>query len=308
MQARSCSEVGPAVGCNRPAGRREVLVLDVSVVVPTRNAEHLIEECLASVARSGPRETIVVDGMSNDGTLAIARRYDARIMYDHGRGLPAARMLGARAAQSRLVALIDADVVLPEGALHRLVEEFRNGSYDGLQAGLMSVSGAGYWGRALVNHHRSGLSKDWFGLVATIFDRDTLLEHSLDEGFRSGEDIELRWRLRRAGARIGVSRRTIVTHRFEDTFAFARAQWLADGQGFGRMLRKHGVRSIWLIGVPFAAAVRGIILSLGRRQPRWIPYYACFLFFNYVGLLGGLREALRSRVPGRTSTGVSAQP
>ena len=283
-------------------------MLDLSVIVPARNAEHLIDDCLASIARSRPRETIVVDGMSTDRTLAIARGYGARVISDQGRGLPAARMLGARAAQSRLVALVDADVVLPEGALAGLVEEFESGGYDGLQAGLVSVSGPGYWGRALVNHHRSGLSRDWFGLVATIFDREKLLEHALDEEFRSGEDIELRWRLKRAGARIGVSRQTVVTHRFDDTFAFARGQWLADGQGFGRMLRKHGLRSVWLIGVPFAAAVRGVVLSLGRRQPRWILYYACFLFFNYVGLLGALANALGARIPGRKSVGVSAQP
>lgn len=283
-------------------------MLDLSVVVPARNAEHLLEECLGSIARSNPRETIVVDGMSTDRTLAIARRHHARIISDHGRGLPAARMLGARAAQSRLVALIDADVVLPEGTLAQLVEEFSSGGYDGLQAGLMSVAGPGYWGRALVNHHRSGRSKNWFGLVATIFERETLLEHALDEGFRSGEDIELRWRLQRAGARIGVSRRTIVTHRFEDTFEFALGQWLADGHGFGRMVQKHGLRSIWLLGVPFAAAVRGVLLSLGRREPRWIPYYVCFLLFNYIGLLGELGGAVRGRMPGRKSAGVSAQP
>jgi glycosyltransferase involved in cell wall biosynthesis len=281
-------------------------VLDVSVVVPARNAEHLLSECLASIARSEPREIIVVDGLSTDRTLEIARAQGARVVSDGGRGLPAARMLGARQATSPLVALIDADVVLPDGALASLVDEFRAGRYDGLQAGLESVSGRGYWGRALANHHRSGLSKDWFGLVTTIFERHTLLSHSLDEEFRSGEDIELRWRLQRAGAKTGVSRRTIVTHRFDDTFAFARGQWLADGRGFGRMLRKHGLRSSWLVAVPAGGAVRGVVLSLLRREPGWIPYYACFLLFNYVGLVGELTDALRQRIDRRHSPDVAA--
>jgi glycosyltransferase involved in cell wall biosynthesis len=276
------------------SGENGAALLDLSVVVPVRNAERMLDGCLESIVASSPREIIVVDGISTDRTLQIARLYGARILCDKGRGLSAARAIGARAAQSSHVALVDADVVLPEGALAQLFEELRDGGYDALQAGLHSVSGPGYWGQALVQHHRSGRSKDWFGLVATIFDREYLLEHGFDEQFRSGEDIELRWRLLRAGARIGVSRRTIVTHRFEDTYEFARGQWLADGHGSGRMLRKYGVRGAWLAAIPLLAALRGIALSLVRRQPRWISYYVRFAAFNYVGIAKELARGLRS--------------
>lgn len=272
---------------------KDVALPDLSVVVPVRNAKRMLNACLASIAASNPREIIVVDGLSTDRTLEVARRYDVRILCDHGRGLSAAREIGARAAQSSYVALVDADVVLPEGALAQLFEEFREGGYDALQAGLLSVSGPGYWGQALVHHHRSGRSKDWFGLVATIFNRELLLEHGLDERFRSGEDIELRWRLQRANARIGVSRRTIVIHRFEDTYEFARGQWLADGHGSGRMLRKYGARGAWLAAMPLAAALRGIALSLARREPRWISYYVCFAVFNYAGIAKELARGVR---------------
>lgn len=261
-------------------------MLDVSVVVPVRNAEELVDDCLTSIARAEPREIIVVDGLSTDRTLEIASRYPVQVLSDEGRGLPAARAIGAEAATSRLVALIDADVVLPEGALERLLEEFTEDSYTALQAGLHSVSGPGYWGQALAEHHRSGRSKDWFGVVATIFERDVLLEHGFDEAFLSGEDIELRWRLQQSGARIGVSQRTEVIHRFGDGFEFAKAQWLADGHGLGRMIGKHRWRAALLLGLPLAAGARGTALSIVRRQPRWIPYYACYTVFNYVGMLG----------------------
>lgn len=268
-------------------------VLDVSVVIPVRNAEHIIEACLDSVVRSGVREIIVVDGLSTDRTLEIAHRYPVTILSDEGRGLPVARLVGARAAKSQRVALVDADVVLPFGALARLLQEFVDGEYDALQAGILSVSGPGYWGRALVHHHRNGRSKNWFGLVATIFDRQTLLDHGFDPRFRSGEDIEMRWRLEQSGARIGVSRKTIVTHRFDDTYEFARGQWLADGHGSGRMIRKYGWRGAWLAVIPVAAAAHGIAVSLLRREPRWIPYYACFAAFNYAGIIAELGGSLR---------------
>ncbi len=279
-------------------------MLDLSVVVPARNAEALIDDCLRSIVRSEPREIIVVDGESSDRTVEIARRYGATVLRDGGQGLPAARLIGARAARAPWVALIDADVVLGEGDLARLLDEVRRNRYTALQAGLRSVSRDGYWGRALVAHHRTGRSKDWFGVVATIFDREALLQHGFDARFLSGEDIDLRWRLRKAGAKIGVSQSTVVEHRFDDTWEFAKGQWLADGHGFGRMVGAHGMRAKLLLAMPLAAGVRGVVLSLLRGQPRWLPYYACFVVFNYIGLV---REVARPGRPVRTqATGETA--
>src|SRR5205807_9062049 len=168
---------------------------------------------------------------SSDRTLELVRRHPVTAtLSDAGTGLPNARMIGARIASSRWLALVDADVVLPEGALAALLEEAKRERYTALQAGLRSVAGPGYWGQALVQHPRSGRSKDWFGVAATIFEREQLLRYGFDPRFLSGEDIELRWRLRRAGAKIGVSRATAVTHRFGDSFDFAKAQWTADGR------------------------------------------------------------------------------
>jgi glycosyltransferase involved in cell wall biosynthesis len=274
-------------------------MLDLSVVVPARNAEHLLDACLSSIAASHPREIIVVDGMSTDGTPDIARRYGALILSDEGRGLPAARLMGAQAATSRRLALIDADVVVGEGDLERLLDEYCRDGYTALQAGLFSESGPGYWGRALVHHHRTGRSKDWFGVVATIVERDALLRYGFDARFLSGEDIDLRWRLRKAGAKIGVSRETVVEHRFDDTWEFAKGQWLADGRGIGRMVSAHGIRAKLLLGLPLAAGLRGVLLGLVGRQPRWVPYFACFVVFNYVGLFSELAKRSAREPPRR---------
>ena len=122
-------------------------MLDVSVVVPVRNAEGLLEDCLASIARAEPREIIVVDGMSTDRTLEIARRYTDHVLSDEGRGLPAARRWARRRRRRRWVALIDADVVLPDGSLAALLEEFKADGYTALQAGLHSVGRRGVLGR-----------------------------------------------------------------------------------------------------------------------------------------------------------------
>ncbi len=211
---------------------------DISVVVPARNAEAMLDECLASIEAQEPREIIVVDGNS----------------------------------------------LLPPGSLANLRDELVAGGFDAIQAGLESVSGPGYWGQALAHHHRSGRSKHWFGLVATVLEREKLLAIGFDPRFSSGEDIELRWRLRSAGAKAVVSKTTVVEHRFGDTFPFAKGQWLADGEGLGLMIRKHGLRGAPLLALPLAAGLRGFVLSTFRLEPRWIPYYVCFTLFNYAGL------------------------
>jgi len=268
----------------------ETTRLPISVVVPVRNAEGLIEGCLESIQLSNVAEIIIVDGCSTDRTVEIARRYTDHILSDDGRGVAFARMLGAQAATSLWVATIDVDVVLSPGALADLFGEFIDDGYTALQAGLASVSGPGYWGRALANHHRTGRSKNWFGLVATIFEREAFIKYGMDATFLSGEDIDLRWRLRNAGEKIGVSDTTFVTHIFDDTYEFAQAQWDDDGRGLARMVTKHGARGVLLLGLPLAGAIRGIAISLLHLQPRWIRYYLYYGYYNYVSLFDELRR------------------
>ena len=76
-----------------------------------------------------------------------------------------------------------------------------------------------------------------------------------------------------------------MLHRFEDGFAFARGQWLADGGGLARTVRKEGWHGVALAALPAAAAARGIGLCVARRELRWLAYYACFLVFNYAGMV-----------------------
>jgi GT2 family glycosyltransferase len=123
-----------------------------------------------------------------------------------------------------------------------------------------------------------------------MMDRQVLLRHGFDPQFLSGEDIELRWRLKSAGVRIGVSSRTVVEHRFAgDDFGFARDQFLADGRGLARLIHKRGLPAAWLIGLPLAACLRGVAVSLAKGEPKWIPYYLSYMVGNYAGMLPELR-------------------
>lgn len=267
-------------------------MLPITVIVPVRNSEHLIEGCLTSIFKANPAEVIVIDGLSTDHTLEIAQRFPVVIISDGGLGVPAARMMGVRAASNPIVGLFDVDIRIPDGALESLYKQFSEGQYDALQAGLISYSGQGYWGRALVYHHNNGRSKHWPGLMASLFKQQVLLDHPLDVRFRSGEDIEIRWRLKNVGYKMGVSSTTTVQHWFGDSYEFAKDQWLQDGKGLGRMVVKYGLRALPLIGIPLAGAARGILLSLAHLQPRWILYYLGYFLYNYTSIFSGLTERM----------------
>lgn len=93
----------------------------VSIVIPTLNAASLIEKCLQSIKRQTYQqiEIIVVDGHSQDNTVAIAKRYTNEVYsfgpdQSHGRvyGGPYQRNYGANRARGEYIHLVDADMEL----------------------------------------------------------------------------------------------------------------------------------------------------------------------------------------------------
>lgn len=271
----------------------------ISAVVPARNAEAWIESCLRAIRANRPAEVILVDGGSTDRTVELARPWVDKVIDDRGTGVAAARMLGVASASQPWVALIDADVVLPPNALRDLDQERYDRHLVALQAGLHSVGEGDYWSQSLAAHHNHGQSKQWFGVCASLMARDVLLANPLDADLRSGEDIDLRLRLTRAGFPLGVSETMIGQHRFAHGFNFAGKQWLADGAGLGRMVRKHGRAALVNAMIPFGAAALGIVRG-GREALRPWPYFAGFAIGNYIGLWRGLVDrGVPAPAPGR---------
>jgi glycosyltransferase involved in cell wall biosynthesis len=287
----SVSELLPqaAIGLALPA-TTEGGAVRVSAVVPARNAEHWIESCLSAIRANAPAEIILVDGGSTDRTVELARPWIDKLIDDGGAGVAAARMMGVASSSQPWVALVDADVVLPPDALRDLDRERRARGLVALQAGLHSVGDGDYWSQSLADHHNRGQSRQWFGVCASLVSRDVLLANPLDAHLQSGEDIDLRIRLATAGFPVGVSETMIGRHRFGTGFAFAGGQWLADGAGLGRMVRKHGHAAlINAMVIPFAAAALGLVRGTTQALRTW-PYFIGFAVGNYIGLWRGLLD------------------
>jgi len=81
--------------------------------MPTLNAEAILENCLASIARQTyPRENmeiILADAHSTDGTRAIAKKFGAIILDDNGKNMEEGKRLALRQAKGEYIIFVDAD-------------------------------------------------------------------------------------------------------------------------------------------------------------------------------------------------------
>jgi len=203
----------------------------LSVVVPVFNGGRSLERCLRGLRSSvGVEfEVVVVDDGSTDASHRVAESFGARVIrHDAPKGPAAARNAGAEAARAPIVFFLDADVVPHPDTLAKALARFDAdhglaalfGSYDDQPdaPGLVSRY------RNLLHHfvHQQGEFVNdsrpahtfWTGCGAIR--RSAFLEIG---GFDPAlyrrpaiEDIELGYRLGRAGHRIALCRDVQATH------------------------------------------------------------------------------------------------
>jgi GT2 family glycosyltransferase len=96
--------------------------MSVTVVIGNYNGEHLLGECLASLAAQGlpPNAILVVDGASTDGSRTVAEAAGATFMPRENRGLGYLYNEGVAAAQTEFVFLANNDIAADTECLGRL--------------------------------------------------------------------------------------------------------------------------------------------------------------------------------------------
>ncbi len=262
--------------------------LPVSVVVTTRNSEKTIGQCLESVKKNNPAEIILVDGNSSDDTLAIARRYTSLIFSDQGREYNYAQQLGAEKANSDYIALVDSDIVLPEGTLAKLLDELRAQDYASMSAAVLPISSVTYWERATdwngrLLRERRGVG----GLQATIVLRDIVMQHKLDASLKGASDLDFAIRMKEAGLKQGISAAYVYHHHRATFSAFVRQRfrygWVA-----ARYIRKYGAfhARFW----PPLVDAYWICLCIVKGKPHYIPYFIIDGFAQSLGMVKGFYQ------------------
>jgi glycosyltransferase involved in cell wall biosynthesis len=136
----------------------------VSVVIPTLNEEKNLPYVLSELPR-GLHEVIVVDGLSTDDTVAVARRLrpDARIVMESRRGKGNALAAGFAACTGDIVVTLDADGSTDASEIPRFVAALCHGA-DFVKGSRFAQGGASSditwtrrWGNRALNALVNGL-------------------------------------------------------------------------------------------------------------------------------------------------------
>ena len=213
----------------------------VSVVVCTHNGQNTLDECLERLgALTYPGyEVIVVNDGSSDASAEIARRHGATLIETAHRGLGHARNKGIEAARGEIVAFLDDDAYPDADWLHYVAALLRADGHagvggpnippcdDGLVAECVAAAPGGP-----IHVLISDREAEHVPGCNMAFRKDVLEEVGcFDERFRvAGDDVDLCWRLQKAGRTLGFSAGAVVMHRRRDSIR----RYLRQQYGYGK--------------------------------------------------------------------------
>jgi glycosyltransferase involved in cell wall biosynthesis len=102
-------------------------MMTYSIVIPALNEEKHIATCIKQVQQQAPSaELLLVDGRSEDNTVAIAKKLGAKVLVEPKKTVAAARNTGLQHAQGGIVCFIDADVVPEKNWFKQLTVPFED--------------------------------------------------------------------------------------------------------------------------------------------------------------------------------------
>lgn len=252
----------------------------ISVIIPAYNEAATIAACLDSVIadRHRDKEIIVVDDGSTDETATVLRRYAARprltVLTRANGGKAAALNAGIARATGQIMVFADADGVFTPDTLTRLLEGFDSPEVGAVCGNDAPLNTHRLLPRllALLTHVTSLVRRalSYTGCLAIVsgnigaFRSDVVREiGGFTEGLL-GEDLEITWRVRRAGYRVTFQPWAIV---------YAEVPWTVSG------LWRQRVR--WARGLVQTARLHTGMLC----RPRYGPvsfYLAVNLFTSLV--------------------------
>lgn len=225
----------------------------ISVIVPTHNRRALLERKLRALeGQPGEFEVIVVADGCTDDTVGWLRGYEAsypiRYLESEGKGAAHARNRGAEVAEGEILLFSDDDVIPHPGwiAAH--------------QAAHSSPNTVAVGRLALPKHLSKGVSFSgprafwWNATGANTSLQRRMFEQAggYDEGFSDygGEDPDLGYRLRKAGARFAYVPAASAEHWDEGYSQNLMAKARKAGSAHMRLYRKHqDVAIAWALGV-----------------------------------------------------------
>ena len=294
----------------------------ISVVVCTHNGDGTLRECLSGLQalRYPDYEVIVVSDGSTDETATVARAYAVRLIERDHVGLAAARNAGLEAATGEIVAYLDDDAAPDPDWLSYLADSFTSGGWAGVggpnvpprDGNLVAEAVARAPGgpiHVLVSDHEA----EHIPGCNMAFRRTELLAiGGFDPRFRAaGDDVDVCWRLRDHGGRLGFHPAAMVWHRRRSSIQGYWRQQRGYGEAEALLERKWPERYNWAGHLSWGGQLYGEASSAPLRPKRvrygrWGTNPFQSLYQPSMGRLAGLRTMPERYVAMLALAGVSA--
>jgi mycofactocin system glycosyltransferase len=253
----------------------------VTVVVPVRDRSAALDRCLASLGAEAP--VVVVDDASHDprSVAQVCDRHGARMIARTANGgAGAARNDALSVIDTDLVAFVDSDCAVTAGWLRTLTWMFEDPLL-GAVAPRVRPDGTGRPVRtsalARFSEARSALdmgpdrsevgpdrSVRYVPAAALVVRRAALVDgFGFDADLRTGEDVDLVWRLVDSGWRVRYEPSATVLHREPSSWRALFARRYRYGTSAGPLARRHHGRLAPVELRPWPAAT--VTAALARR-------------------------------------------
>jgi biofilm PGA synthesis N-glycosyltransferase PgaC len=237
----------------------------VSIIVPAYNEEKVIADCVKSIGNSNYTnyEIILVDDGSTDQTLQVMRQYEnppvVRVLSQPNSGKAAALNLGFQHAKGEILFFVDADGMFTQSTIREMLNRFTSekvGAVCGNDAprnlnnpitklyALQTHVGTGFVRRALAEINCLPIISGNCGAFRrSVLDNPNVRLGEKGEPYIRGfigEDLELTWRVHRAGYRVNFAPRAIIQTEVPSSVSALWKQRVRWARGLLQTVRLHG--------------------------------------------------------------------
>jgi len=266
----------------------------MSIIVPTYNSQDYLEKCLKAIKKSifTDYELIVVDTLSVDSTVSIAKKYaDKVIQLDQRVFRSKARNIAANSSAGSIIIGIDSDIVVKKTALQRIVNHFSLHSNIDALTGLLSKEHPNNdFFSQYKNLYMNFIFKRLpdtitflYGSIHAIRRRVLDLYHS---EFGLGEDTAIGQQLTHYGKKISFLRNLEVIHLKKYSFiSFVRNNFLIPFHWAKIFIKYRGWKQLPKFKSGFAHCSKSQILSLIVTIAILFLSFALFTHDQYFAIL-----------------------